>query len=266
MLGVGPMSRFATDLKPMLRVIAKKEKLPLLRLDDPVDLSNVKIYYQESDNSDYSVITPIDKDIAQCMQKVIKHFKSTVKSEVSRVHIDRLNKSTSIWMANMLAENSPGFDEQLVNLDGKISLWKEGIKWLFGQSKHTLAGLMTATIEKYNMQYGSSKHQYLISERNKLVQDFEQLLNEKDAVFLYPTHPTPALYHNEPLFRALNFTYTAIINVLGMPATHIPLGLGREKLPIGIQCVAGENQDRLCLAVAVELERVFGGWVAPGTQ
>lgn len=29
---------------------------------------------------------------------------------------------------------------------------------------------------------------------------------------------------------------------------------------LGIQVVAGMNNDRLCLAVACHLERVFGGW------
>jgi fatty acid amide hydrolase 2 len=168
MLAIGPMSRFATDLKPMLRIIAKREKLPLLRLDEPIDLSKVKIYYQETDNSEYSTITPVDKDILASMQKVVRHFKNTVKCEVNRVCIDALKKSTVIWMANMTAEKSaPGFDEQLVNLEGKINIWKEAVKWLFGQSNHTLAGLMTATIEKFNMAHGSEKHQYLIGERNR---------------------------------------------------------------------------------------------------
>lgn len=64
--------------------------------------------------------------------------------------------------------------------------------------------------------------------------------------------------------RAFNFSYTAIINLLGLPATAIPLGIGpKEGLPIGVQVIANHKQDRLCLAVASELERAFGGWVAP---
>jgi len=33
--------------------------------------------------------------------------------------------------------------------------------------------------------------------------------------------------------------------------------------PLGIQVIANFNQDRLCLAVAEELERAFGGWARP---
>lgn len=33
-----------------------------------------------------------------------------------------------------------------------------------------------------------------------------------------------------------------------------------------IQVIAARNQDKLCLAVAEELEKAFGGWVAPPTK
>lgn len=54
-------------------------------------------------------------------------------------------------------------------------------------------------------------------------------------MLLYPSHPTLAPYHNEPLFRPLNFTYTAIFNALGFPVTQVPLGLAPNGLPLGIQ-------------------------------
>lgn len=136
---------------------------------------------------------------------------------------------------------------------------------MFGCSKHTLIGLLTAVTENKGVVIGTPKYNHLMEEKKLLVSEFEEMLDE-NSVFLYPTHPTVAPYHNEPLFRALNFSYTAIINVLGMPACNIPLGLGREQLPLGIQVVGGYHQDRLCLAVACELERAFGGWVAPDIE
>lgn len=49
MLSCGPMVRYAVDLKPMMKAMAKKEKLAALRLDEPVDVKKLKIYYQEND-------------------------------------------------------------------------------------------------------------------------------------------------------------------------------------------------------------------------
>lgn len=85
-------------------------------------------------------------------------------------------------------------------------------------------------------------------------------------MFIYPTHPTAAPFHIEPIVKPFNVAYTAIFNVLGMPSTHVPMGLNKEGLPIGIQVVGGPNQDRLTLAVAEELEKAFGGWVPPSVS
>lgn len=60
--------------------------------------------------------------------------------------------------------------------------------------------------------------------------------------------------------------FSGIINVLKLPATNIPMGLDSSGLPIGLQVVSKENNDRLCLVVANELEKAFGGWVPPEVQ
>lgn len=86
---------------------------------------------------------------------------------------------------------------------------------------------------------------------------------EDNGVLLCPSSPTVAGYHYSAFFRPFNFAYWAIFNVLKLPVTQVPLGLSEDGLPIGIQVVAGKNQDHLCLAVAEELGKAFGGWVPP---
>lgn len=92
--------------------------------------------------------------------------------------------------------------------------------------------------------------------------EIEEMLGV-NGVFIYPTQPSVAPYHNEPIVRWPNHSYTGIFNSLGFLSNAVPLGLGpTERLPVGIQLVANRNQDQLCLAVASELERTFGGCVA----
>ena len=43
----------------------------------------------------------------------------------------------------------------------------------------------------------------------------------RDGVLVYPSHPTPAPFHNLPVLRIFNFAYTAIFNVLGNPVTQV---------------------------------------------
>jgi fatty acid amide hydrolase 2 len=54
-----------------------------------------------------------------------------------------------------------------------------------------------------------------------------------------------------------------VFNLSGVPVTEVPLGLSAEGLPLGVQVAAGMGQDHVSIAVALELERVFGGWRAP---
>lgn len=259
-LGVGPMSRFACDLKPMLKVMVGKNASKL-NLDEPVSLSGLRYFYQENDGGAYFV-SPIDYDIRVALDKVIRHLQMAHKAKPQRVKIAKLKQSFQIWMANMKNENAVGFDAELANLEGRINPYIEMGKWLFGQSRHSFIALVTAMVDRMGDQYGSEGFYEMVRLKNELRQEFQDMLGT-NGVFIYPVHPTVAPYHSEPLIRGFNFSYTAIINTLGFPATAVPLGLGSEGLPIGLQVVANKNQDRLCLAVAAELERAFGGWAAP---
>lgn len=249
----------------MLKTIAIKDKLTALKLDEPVDVKKLKIFYQENDLGG-ALVSPVDKDLQEALRKVVSHFKNTLKVEVSRVQIQRTQNTSAMWLANMRSSKSPSFGHQIAGNGNCINAWVELAKWIFGRSHHTFIAIMTTMTENFGVEAGSDKHRYLLSERDKITEDFRQLLRDDMSVFLYPTHPTVAPYHNEPIFKALNFSYTSLINLLGMPSTNIPLGLGSEGLPLGIQCAANYNNDRLCLAVACELEKAFGGWQSPEVQ
>ena len=60
-----------------------------------------------------------------------------------------------------------------------------------------------------------------------------------------------------------NFVFTSLFNVLEMPVTQVPLGLGSRGLPLGVQVAATHGNDHLTIATAMELERLVGGWTPP---
>ena len=60
--------------------------------------------------------------------------------------------------------------------------------------------------------------------REKLQAQFGEILGDSNAIFLFPTHPDPAPFHNQALAQPFNFVYTAIFNSLLLPATQCPLG------------------------------------------
>ncbi|EDV56339.1 fatty-acid amide hydrolase 2-A [Drosophila erecta] len=261
-LGLGPMSRFAEDLRPMLRIMAG-EKAALLNLDENVDLTKIKFFYQESDGGG-RLISAVDPDLREAMNRVAQHLREKFGNQkVERIQLPHFRQSAAIWFANMRDDSGHGFAYQLGNLNHDINTYLELFKWFFGASKHTFIGLSTAIMDSAQCKHGSPKYDHLVRKRNELRAELQSMLND-NGVLIYPTHPTVAPYHNEPITRPINFAYTGIVNVLGFPATAVPLGkLGSEGLPLGVQIIANFNQDRLCLAVAEELERAFGGWAKP---
>ena len=82
---------------------------------------------------------------------------------------------------------------------------------------------------------------------------------------LFASHPESEVKLNATLFNFKNVCYTAVFNSLNMAITQVPLGLSNKGLPLGVQVIAKAFNDHLCIAVAEEFERKFGGWVAPTT-
>ncbi|XP_071558118.1 fatty-acid amide hydrolase 2-B [Temnothorax nylanderi] len=260
LLAIGPMCRYVQDLTLILKIIADKNA-DLLKLNQKVDISKIKLYYMEDDGGQY-LISPVDPEIKAAMKRVVNYFEKAHKIKATKLNIKMLKKSTALWLANMACKDEKDFSYELTNRKGQLNIWLELIKWMLFMSNHTLIALFTAMFEKFGIKHGSEKHVRLMQQSKDLYQEFKDILGE-DGVFLYPTHPTAAPMHHEPLCKPFNFSYTAIINVLGLPATSCPLGLNKQGLPIGIQVVAGLYQDHLTFAIAEELERGFGGWVPP---
>ncbi|KAK0179938.1 hypothetical protein PV327_005634 [Microctonus hyperodae] len=239
-----------------IKLIREAGAIPLAT----TNISELAMWWESNDGGQF-FITPVSPDIKQAMNKVISYLTWGHKIKVEKVKIKKLKKSLALWFANMASPKDKDFAYELANRNGRINVWWEFIKWITFTSHYTLIGLITATFEIFGIQYDSEIRTKLVQESRDLYQEFRDMLGE-DGVFLYPTHPTPAPLHHEPLIKPLNFSYTAIINCLGLPATACPLGFSNG-LPIGVQVVAGLYQDHLTLAVAEELERNFGGWQPP---
>lgn len=161
---------------------------------------------------------------------------------------------------------APSFCQALDEYDQEVNPFVELAKWtFFKSSNHTLPGIGLGISEKF-LKANSSSRTIFLKKCEDLKQELENLLGS-DGILVYPSHATPAQYHGQPLFKmltgAMNFAYTGIFNVTGNPVTQVPLGLGSWGVPLGVQLVCGRNQDRLGLAVALEVEKLFGGWVNP---
>ncbi|XP_052743227.1 fatty-acid amide hydrolase 2-B-like [Bicyclus anynana] len=254
-LSIGPMTRYAVDLKHIQKVISG-DYAKNLNLDQPVDIQTLKIFYQFS--MDAPMMSDVDPEIEEKLKKVVEHFRRTYNMTAEEKKIEWLQRSSPIWM--QAVKSSDSFADHILPNPSTMSNIIEIIKSIFGLSENTLAGLLVSLSDQEKFNPECKKYKYFMKARDYLEEVFKNMLGD-NGVFLFPTHPVAAPYHNQPLVRGMNFMYTAIINSLGFPATAIPLGFNKEGLPIGIQVVANINNDRLCFAVTEELEKAFGGWV-----
>jgi fatty acid amide hydrolase 2 len=133
------------------------------------------------------------------------------------------------------------------------------LKSIIGRSTITFSGLHFATLQAAGGFIPSSRKQIYQEKFKNLRKEIIDALGE-NGVFFYPTYNEPAFTHYDSVWNIGNTSYCAIINILGFPSTHVPCGKDQNGLPIGFQVIAAPFQDRLCFAMAAELEAAFGGF------
>ncbi len=100
--------------------------------------------------------------------------------------------------------------------------------------------------------------------RTKLVGEFNDAFKTYDLL-LGPTAPSPAFKLGEktgdPLALYLEDVMTVAVNLVGIPAVSIPFAQVRG-LPVGLQLMAPQRQERRLLAAACAAEGIIGDWRA----
>jgi fatty acid amide hydrolase 2 len=160
------------------------------------------------------------------------------------------------------ASGGPTFKTMLENDGPKLNLFKELMLWVVGQSHFTLPGLLLGVFEQVPKMFPANAAR-MVEAGKRLRKYMTTEVLRSNSILLFPPHPTVAPHHNVPLRRPFNFVYTAIINAMELPSTQVPLGLDSKGIPLGVQVVGMHHHDHLTVAMALELERAFGGWVPP---
>jgi fatty acid amide hydrolase 2 len=249
MLATGPLARRAEDLMPLVRVLSGRDDLAG---PETVAIDGLPVLGVES-----AWAVPVRPDVRHAVRRAAEHLGSA-GAVVEEKRFGKLARSFELLMAGLSTDEAMFRD--LLG-DGRAirarELWPEFVR---GRSPHTLPSLVIATLEK-----GRG-----LTERHtqRLVRFGERLAGEigeqiGDGVLLYPTHPTVVPLHHRSLLRPWGCAYAGAFNVMGFPVTQVPLGLNDRGLPTGVQVAARPGNDHVAIAVALELQRRFGGWVPP---
>lgn len=259
-LSTGPLARRAEDLWPLLTALAGPDGACAacreMELGDPdaVEVSSLRVL-NVPDNG----VTPVHRDLRDAQQRVADALAAR-GARVSDRRFVGLKRSLHYWAASMSAAGGTAFGV-LMGDGTRKPLLREFARWTVRRSHHTLPALALAALERVPEAFSGRTHR-LVVEARELRRQLTEALRE-DGIMLFPSYAQPAPRHYTPLLRPFDWVYTAIINVMGFPATQVPLGLNAAGLPLGVQVIAAHGNDHLTIAVARELERIFGGWVPP---
>ncbi|XP_014467904.1 PREDICTED: fatty-acid amide hydrolase 2-like [Dinoponera quadriceps] len=254
MVVAGPLCKKAEDLTPLLKVLIGA-KISMLKLDDPVNLKDLKVFYQE--NSGDLRASKVNKAMRATLRKAVEHFKELTGS-ATMIEIPGSEYSILLWKHWM---NREGFNFKL-EITGReyvTSAKRELYNYITGSSEITFAAIVKMMDEDF-LPKPNAKWAEDVTKKTK------EFLADKlgdDGVLFYPSGPFPAVYHYSSFLRPFNFGYFCLFNALRFPVCQVPMGLDEHGLPVGIQVIAAPYNDHLCIAVAKELERAFGGWVPP---
>jgi fatty acid amide hydrolase 2 len=259
-LTTGPIARRAEDLMPLLRLLAGPDGRDAgcrpMPLGDPatVDVATLTVLDVEDNGT-----VQVSADLRAAQRRVANALEAR-GARVDRPRIDGLRASRDVWAAMMTAAADTPFSDLLGDGE-RVRGGRELVRWLRGRSPHTLPAVALVLVEGLTNLMPKRVERFVAAGR-ALKAEVEARLGPR-GVMLYPSYPTVAPPHRRPLFPPFNWVYTAILNVLELPVTQVPLGLDARGLPLGVQVASVPGNDHVTIAVALELERAFGGWVPP---
>jgi fatty acid amide hydrolase 2 len=261
-LGTGPLARRAEDLYPLVKLLAGPDGIDTgcetMPLDDPatIDVRGLKVIHVPDDGGR----TPVHRDLRQAQAAVADHLAS-IGCDVVERRIPELRYGVEAWSACMNEAAETSFLEMLADGGPPWRAIEEVPRYLMRRSRHSLPAVGLAFLENITKRltrlHATSLHKAV---------EMKAAVNEAvgDGIMLYPSHPVPAPFHKGALAPPLYWVYTGALNICQMAVTQVPLGLNRRGVPLGVQVCAPRGGDGRTMAVAMELERAFGGWVPPG--
>ncbi|HEY6462400.1 MAG TPA: amidase family protein, partial [Polyangiaceae bacterium] len=263
-LTTGPLARRAEDLMPLLRVLAGPDGedggCVAMELGDPasVDLRDLTVL-DVADDGKLGV-----SDELRAAQERAAGALAARGARVKTARFPELRDQFEIWSA-MLGDAEEVPFAVILGEGERVRVLRELPKWALRRSNHTLMALVLGLVDPIVGALPRLRDRFIDAGR-RLRAAIDEALGGR-GVMLYPVYPTTAPRHGVPVLHYLRLRfpsgYQGVFNVLELPATAIPLGLGRGGLPLGLQAIGPHGGDHLTVAVALALEDSLGGWVPP---
>lgn len=264
MAQAGPLARNMNDLEVLWKTIVgpheSDRNIPRIAWQTPTKtkLSEYKIAFTTG-----WLGYEASNQVGEAIQQLVNRFtadggKAEKAIPDATIHEDSLRVFVSLF-PYVIAQGMPWFIRALVKLDLRFGLLK-------GQTKYW---------KEMNRSFRMDANAYAeaLLERSLLVKRWEEFFNTYDflicPVAFGPAYKrcklgTPLSYEGkEMLYIDYVWPYNACFNASGHPSLHLPLGLGKEGLPLGLQIVGPYWSEPELIAFGKQLAALTPGFVKP---
>ncbi|MBT0567165.1 amidase [Williamsia sp. CHRR-6] len=249
---LGPMARRGSDLMPLLQVLAADPDGRRCGTVESVALEGLRVVIPTKS----SYLRPMDRSVRDA------------RDAAGRALADR--GADVVWQP--LPAMRTVIASYLMELRRHAGTSVMSLFDSFGdRPRHRTPALLRAnSVQLQLAMIGDRLPELLPGPARSLIDRYARELAEEVAaaigeggVMLHPPPPQPAPLHNRTLARPWLFGGAAVFNMLGMAVTQVPIGFSPRNLPVGVQVASQPGNDHVTIAVALELEKAFGGWVPP---
>lgn len=261
---IGIMTRNVEDAAIVLQELAGQDPLDGTSSPSPVD-----DYVTDIDTSlrgkKIGVIAElfgeeIDSDVKEAIKESLKAYQK-LGAEVETVSLKHLKHAISTFYILAMSEASTNlsrfdgvrYGERAKHFDSLDDMYIKTRSEGFGEEvkRRILVGTFTLSEGYYDQYYNKA-----LQIRSLIVEDFAKAFQKYD-VLVSPTTPNVAFRIGEkiddPVSMYLEDLCTVPVNLAGLPAISIPCGT-KGILPIGIQVIAKQNDEKTMLQFAFALE------------
>lgn len=135
----------------------------------------------------------------------------------------------------------------------------DGIRFGYNRSHFGLEALRRIMLGTFVLSAGYFDQYYLKAQkaRTKIINDFRAAFEKVDLI-LAPTSPTTALnlgaWEKSPMFGEMQDVLVEPSALAGLPAINLPGGFDKDNLPIGLQIIGPQNQEKQIIKLAYQIE------------
>jgi fatty acid amide hydrolase 2 len=254
----GPLARRAEDLMPLLRLIAGPDgEDPVceqIELGDPAEvrLGDLRVVVSES-----ATLGPTGPELAAARERAAGAL-AAAGANLERVSMKSLRRALELYLTTLTTAVDVTAQELFVEAGAEPLTWRGALR---RESPHTTATRLMLIAERIGRHVPERRIRKVMAARDSFSAELRATIGE--GVLLHPPAPRVAPRHGRTVGRLWWIHPMLVFNLAMVPVTQTPLGLDRNGLPLGVQVAAGPGHDHVAIAVALELERVFGGWVPP---